>query len=98
MDRVFKKGDIIRHFKREKLTEEDLNKEPNMYLYEIIGTARHTESGEELMIYKPLYETECVKEVDYAARPASMFSSEVDHEKYPKIKQEYRFEKMEEGE
>ena len=44
------------------------------------------------MIYKPLYETECTQGVDYAARPLDMFMSEVDHEKYPEIKQKYRFE------
>ena len=87
-----KKGDIVQHFKREKLTEEQLKEEPNTYLYEIIGTSRHTENGEELMIYKPLYKTDCVEGVDYAARPLEMFLSEVDHEKYPEIKQKYRFE------
>ena len=96
MERDFEKGDIVGHFKRELLSEEQLEREPNEYLYEIIGTARHTESGEELMIYKPLYDTECVKGVDYVARPLDMFSSEVDHLKYPEIKQKYRFEKVEE--
>ena len=95
MERDFVKGDIVGHFKRELLSEEQLEREPNEYLYEIIGTARHTESGEELMIYKPLYETECVEGVDYAARPLDMFTSEVDHDKYPEIKQKYRFEKVE---
>ena len=94
MEREFLKGDIVGHFKRELLDEEE--RDSNKYLYEIIGTARHTESGEELMIYKPLYDTECVKGVDYVARPLEMFSSEVDHLKYPEIKQKYRFEKVEE--
>lgn len=92
MERKFNSGDIVQHFKRENMTEEQLKKEPNLYLYEIIGTSRHTEDGEELMVYKPLYETDCVNGVDYAARPLEMFMSEVDHEKYPKIKQKYRFE------
>ena len=59
MERSFNKGDIVQHFKREKMTKEQLEAEPNLYLYEIIGTARHTENKEELMIYKPLYPTEC---------------------------------------
>jgi len=91
-ERKFEIGDIVQHFKRETVSEERLKEDPNAYLYEIIGTSRHTETKEELMIYKPLYETECVDGVDYAARPLDMFMSEVDHEKYPDIKQKYRFE------
>ena len=86
MERKFNKGDIVQHFKREKMTEKQL------YLYEIIGTARHTENKEELMIYKPLYPTECTNGVDFAVRPLEMFLSEVDREKYPDVTQKYRFE------
>ena len=97
MDREsFKPGDIVRHFKREFVSKEDLEKNPNVYLYEIIGSATHTENKEKLMIYKPLYDTECIKGVDYVARPLEMFMSEVDHEKYPDVKQKYRFELVEE--
>ena len=92
MERVFNKENIDQHIQKKMITEEQLNGDPNLYLYEIIGTARHTENKEELMIYKPLYPTECTNGVDYAARPLDMFMSEVDHEKYPKIKQKYRFE------
>lgn len=92
MDRMFNKGDIVKHFKRELVSQEELEKEPNLYLYEIIGTCRHTETKEELMIYKPLYKTECINGVDYVSRPLEMFISEVDHNKYPNIKQKYRFE------
>lgn len=89
---VFKKGTIVQHFKRELMTDEDLQNNPNGYLYEIIGTSRHTENKEELMNYLPLYYTECVDGVDYASRPLDMFMSEVDHDKYPEVKQKYRFE------
>lgn len=93
MERViFKSGDIVKHFKRETMSKEELENNPNVYLYEIIGTAKHTEDGTELMIYKPLYQTDCIVGVDYAARPLEMFMSEVDHVKYPEIKQKYRFE------
>lgn len=85
---MFKKGDIVRHFKREMLSEAQLVSEPNMYLYEIIGEAEHTETGEKLTIYRPLY-----GEGGLYARPAAMFSSEVDREKYPQVKQKLRFEK-----
>ena len=93
---AFKKGDVVQHFKRETVSDDELKENPNKYLYEIIGTSRHTETKEEMMIYKPLYYTECIDGVDYAARPLDMFMSEVDHEKYPNIKQKYRFELIEE--
>ena len=95
MERYFKEGDIVQHFKRETISKEEINNNPNIYLYKIIGTSRHTENGEVLMIYEPLYQTECTNGVNYAARPLDMFLSEVDHEKYPDIKQKYRFEKVE---
>ena len=85
---MLKAGDIVRHFKRETLSAAQLENEPNMYLYEIMGEAEHTESGETLIVYKPLY-----GEGRMFARPKGMFFSEVDREKYPNIKQKMRFEK-----
>ena len=73
------------------MTEEQLEKEPNLYLYEI-GIARHTENKEEVMVYKPLYPTEYMNGVDFIVRPLDMFMSEVDRDKYPDISQKYRFE------
>ena len=95
MERKFKKGDIVKHFNRETVSEEELKTNPNKYLYEIVGTASHTETKESLMIYKPLYEVDCLNGEDYAARPLEMFMSEVDHDKYPEIRQKYRFERKE---
>ncbi len=92
MKRNFYKGDIVQHFKRETITEEQLKEKPNLYLYEIIGTARNTESKEEVMVYKPLYPTECMNGVDFVVRPLEMFMSDVDRDKYPNISQKYRFE------
>ncbi len=78
---IFAAGTKVRHFKRE------LESEGNMYLYEIVGLAHHSETDETLMVYKALY-----GEGKMCARPIEMFMSEVDHEKYPDIKQKYRFE------
>ena len=76
-----------------RINQSAAHSDHNYFLnYEIIGTARHTENKEELMIYKPLYSTECTNGVDFASRPLNMFMSEVDREKYPEIKQKYRFE------
>ncbi|MBP3758610.1 MAG: DUF1653 domain-containing protein [Firmicutes bacterium] len=86
--RIFKPGDIVRHFKRETLGEEDLR--ANKYLYEIVGVAIHSETREEMMVYRALYD-----DGGMYVRPLQMFMEEVDHVKYPEIKQKYRFEKVE---
>ena len=87
-DRNFKPGDIVRHFKRETLNEEELR--ANKYLYEIVGVAVHSETREEMMVYRALYD-----EGGMYVRPLQMFMEETDHVKYPEIKQKYRFEKVE---
>ena len=87
---LFPPGARAAHFKRRLASAEALAKEPMLYLYEIVGTAEHTESGEALMIYRPLY-----GEGGLYARPLGMFLSEVDREKYPDSPQRYRFEPYE---
>ncbi len=86
----FHSGDIVQHFKRETLDAEAFAQ--NKYLYKIIGVATHSETGEPMMVYQPLYEDKGMY-----VRPLEMFLSEVDHEKYPDIKQKYRFEKVSEA-
>lgn len=82
--RMFKAGDIVTHFKRENQPEESAQ-----YLYEIVDTAHHSETGETMLAYRALYYPYKI-----CVRPLSMFLSPVDREKYPDVKQKYRFEML----
>ncbi|MCR4851291.1 MAG: DUF1653 domain-containing protein [Lachnospiraceae bacterium] len=66
-------GQIYRHFKGNE--------------YEVICVARHTESEEDLVIYRSVKNPDAIY-----ARPMEMFTSEVDKDKYPEAGQELRFE------
>lgn len=77
-------GDIVQHFKREWVSDNT-----SEYLYKVLAFASHTETGERLVIYQGLYAP-----FKICARPYEMFMSEVDREKYPDVKQKYRFEKV----
>lgn len=85
MDRQLRVGDIVRHFKWHTLSEEE--KRQGKYLYCIKCAAKHTETNERLIVYQAMYPP-----FNTYARPLEMFLSKVDHEKYPDIKQKYRFE------
>ncbi len=56
----------------------------------ILEIAKHTETLEEMVVY--------MHDGEIWVRPMEMFLSKVDHEKYPDVKQEYRFEKVESAE
>lgn len=85
VQRDIRVGDIVRHFKREWVSQET-----SEYMYKVIAFAQHTETGEKLVIYQAMYAP-----FKICARPYAMFMSEVDREKYPEIGQKYRFEKVE---
>ena len=86
----FQPGDIVKHFKRDLSGEDVLAVEPNKYLYEVVSWARHSETDERYVVYRALYGTK-----ETWVRPYAMFMEEVDGEKYPQVRQRFRFEKFE---
>ena len=85
--RRFSHNECIKHFKHETCTPEE--KMNNKYMYRFICESENTETKEKTVVYQKLYD-------DFGVynRPANMFYSEVDREKYPDIQQKYRFESV----
>lgn len=57
----------------------------NYYL--VLGLAKDSETGEDVVIYRQLYD-----DCSLFVRPLKMFLEKVDKEKYPDVEQVYRFE------
>ena len=57
--------------------------------YLVEDVALDSETKQEMVVYRRLY-----GEGNLWVRPKEMFLSEVDHEKYPQVRQKYRFEKI----
>lgn len=68
-----KRDRVYRHFKGD--------------YYLVVDVARHSETGEEYVVYRKLY-----GDGGLWVRPLAMFLEPVDKAKYPDAKQTYRFE------
>ncbi len=83
MERKIEVGKIYRHFKG--------------HIYQVIAIAYDSEKYDEnhkeeakMVVYQNRNDKN-----DCWVRPYQMFNSKVDHEKYPEVKQEYRFQEIE---
>lgn len=86
MEQRLIEGDIVKHFKRDKVNDEGTSN----FLYRILNTnVLHTETKELMVVYQALYAP-----YQIFTRPQEMFLSKVDKTKYPDVEQEYRLEKF----
>lgn len=62
------------------------------HLYQVIHIAKDSETLKDVVVYQDLSDDTKIWVRDY-----DMFMSKVDKEKYPEVKQEYRFELVDEA-
>ncbi len=79
-------GEIFKHFKDN--------------YYHIICVGHHSETDERMVVYERISKDDYLNDgsikpvMEPCIRPLEMFMSEVDHQKYPNVKQKYRFERI----
>lgn len=79
MERKIKPNTIYRHFKGSRAL--------------VLTLCKHSETNEDMVVYACIGNGDDSNHHDgIYVRPLSMFLSEVDHVKYPNVKQKYRFE------
>ena len=82
----------LMHFKREM--EEISDDNYFKYIYKLLYVSTHSETKDLLVNYEAIYDDEAndISLYHICSRPIEMFISKVDTDKYPNIKQKYRFE------
>lgn len=80
---------LANNLQQENIKKGDIYRHFKGNMYIVLDVARDSETGEKIVVYQALYGEQLKW-----TRTYEMFTSEVDHEKYPNVRQRYRFEKI----